>query len=713
MATPKRRSARLASAQRVTASPAPQLDSIVEHVEQGEPSAKMKQKQIPVASSPIHTPSTPATATPVKLPMSEMHPSKVHPTMAPPSSGLRLGFVDIHPNEKSKNQPSGVTQTTPSKTPLPASAFSFRLDSELDLGPEARNIMDTLRGETARIKAELAAKREQERSVEAEIQGRRIAQAKGKASRYSAVHMAEFKKMDSIENHPSAYRANPDRITPLKAGTKRSQSKADLEEPDSARSSKVASVRPPPKTTEKRGDEQESRIKRPRQRFEDDASTTRPISRDGSAIPRPKTSGIDSVRGIPRSQTHSTLMTPTKTSLIRANSAKTPTMTLVKSPSKPEFKSATGTPTNTDMSHSKLRVDVSGLLKSSSKRGFGGLTKSHTTSNLLDSRNAPTHIQTPGRFGRVKSILKRQIGGTKAKNDSEDVPATSKTPGPQVTDKELPPLPLTTPGRKLAKRVEFTPQTKVVAAAQDSPSPTKSGIPRSNTLSKIPTSHGRSPNKAVNVQESEGEVKYPDLSAHIKDLGGELEKSLAKPLPPTSPNTFTFRSDHTIKLDDQAINGFGGAAGQASLRYVRDSNLFGSQMPGSFPRLPDVPKTELVKENKENKENADPQTTPTYHRDSKAAATSLFRDGIAHGMSNKKRSRATPEDEKDEGAERGAKKQRKNPTGVPEGDALLAPRLASNSPSKKPTLSSTPSPRKKGGLSLSRLNMLARPKIRK
>ena len=174
-------------------------------------------------------PTTPSGATPVKLSMSEMHPSKVHPTMAAPSSGLRHGFVDINPGDKSKDVPSGITQSTPSKTP---SAFSFRLDNEL--GPDTKKLMERIRGElrndTDRIKAELAAN-ENRVSLEDELKNRRIAQAKGKSGRFSAAHMAEFKKMDSIANHPSLYRANPERFTPLKAGTKRSQAKADLDEP--------------------------------------------------------------------------------------------------------------------------------------------------------------------------------------------------------------------------------------------------------------------------------------------------------------------------------------------------------------------------------------------------------------------------------------------------------------------------------------------------
>ena len=643
--------------------------------------------------------------------------------MAPPSSGLRLGFVDINPDAKSKDVPSGVTQSTPSKTPT---SFSFHLDNEM--GPEARNMMDRIRSElrvdTDRIKAELAASNDRV-SLEDELKNRRIAQAKGKSSRYSAAHMAEFKKMDSIENHPSLYRVNNERFTPFKGGTKRSQEKADLDEPEpaSANGTFLRSKSKVSKVSEMQGPAQESSIKRLRKRFEDDASAARPISRDGSAIPRPKSSGNDSVhRGLPRSKTHGSLMTPTKASLARTSSVKSPTVTLVRSSTKNEITKTEGTPKDgSPLRPSKLHVGISGLsglVRSSSKKGFAGLTKSNTTSNLLEARNTPTQIQTPGRFGKVKSILKRQLSGGQPHTAQSPI----KTP---ETQKELPPIPLTTPGKKAVKHVDFTPKTKLAAAARVSPSPVKSGIPRSKTLSKIPMSCGKLTSTALKDQKVESEVLYPDLSAYTKDLDEEMEdveKPQSKPLPPTVPGSFTFRSDHTIKFEDHPIEGFGNAAGQSSVRHVRKSHMFGatktlfasrSPMPGSFPSTSDTIKSgATTKEAKENKENADPKTTPTPFR-----FTPYSVKGIPHGMSNKKRSRAASDDEneneKDEGAERGAKKQRKNQPAVPEGDALLAPRLA-DGPSPKKKLSHSATPRKRGGgISLSRLNMLARPKVRK
>ena len=73
-------------------------------------------------------------------------------------------------------------------------------------------------------------------------------------------------------------------------------------------------------------------------------------------------------------------------------------------------------------------------------------------------------------------------------------------------------------------------------------------------------------------------------------------------------------------------------------------------------------------------------------------------------MPNKKRRRASDDEVEDE-IEHSPKKQKAS---VAEGPKLVAPRLMATMKSR------TPSPtKKKGGLTLSRLNMLARPKMRK
>ncbi|CAI4217894.1 unnamed protein product [Parascedosporium putredinis] len=296
------------------------------------PSPKAENSQENVASTRkllrpaiVEVPSTPSSSSPIKPPMSEMHPSKVHTTMAAPSSGLRLGFTDIRPSEKKGSPlPSGLTQVTPSKgSAMPSSPFTFTFTrqgtaADLGLSTRAQEMMNELREEAAKIKAELAAQRELEKAEEEANGGRRIAKPKGKSSRFSAVHMAEFKKMDSIENHPSAFRALRNQLTPVagikrtssranldelaspitqRSGIKRTQSKARLDDPDTpatenqplqallSRAASLSTATPTP-------------AKRFKQRLEDDASSSRPSSRDGSSIPRPKSSGVDAAGGL-------------------------------------------------------------------------------------------------------------------------------------------------------------------------------------------------------------------------------------------------------------------------------------------------------------------------------------------------------------------------------------------------------------------------------
>ncbi|KAI0110351.1 hypothetical protein GGR51DRAFT_510844 [Nemania sp. FL0031] len=715
-----RRSARIASAssKRSKDSPAPQqLTSVVETSETLEMNEMDEMNETmetsnsssfrtadSTMSSPLPGPKTPSTAAPLKLAVSEMHPSKVHHAINPPSSGLRNGFTDIDYN---KTPMQTMLQSTPSKTPVPSSEFTFRYarpGTDKELGPEARKMMDSLREDAARIKAQLAEERDLERAQRRESgERRKIAAAKGISGRFSAVHMAEFKKMDSIEGHASSFRAAPGRftpvkaarlpnpITPLKQGIKRSQSKANLDDPDSARS-KTVPPRPLAKSVEKRHEAPEHPSKRLRQRMEDDASTLRPVSRDGTSIPRPKSSGNDSLRsGIPRSRTLGNLMTPTKSSLARSNSAKTSTISLVHSPSQPDFHRVNSFSAKVERSllRSPSKTDLALLARSPSKKGFGGLKWPAIGNLTSESTSVPTQVETPGRFGRIKSILKRQASGSKPKSAIPQPAASGiKTPSRAgLTERMFPTVPLTTPGRRQNRHVEFTPDTKQAAMAQESPSPIKSSIPRSKPLPKLAAPRFVAGGKAAVSQESTaGEVTYPDLSAYVVD--GDAPE----PQPESVPSTFTFRSDHTIRFENSPSKGFGSAAGQASLRQVRKSTGPSTQMPGSFPRTSEMSL---------NKENKDP----------------LIHEGIPHGMTNKKRHRASSEeDDIDEGSKRGMKKLRKNPPAA-EGYAVVAPKLMSQlSPSKKMAGSTpqTPSPqKKKAGLSLSRLHMLAQPKIRK
>ncbi|PBP28717.1 hypothetical protein BUE80_DR000352 [Diplocarpon rosae] len=213
MPPPRRRSSRLRGS---SATPgksynhaSTRLESLAERDETPRSSPPSNLDAVP--SSPL-APRTPATAGRIKPALAEMHPSKVQQsTTQQPDSGLRLGFTDIEARGNS-NQPSGLTQQTPSKIGISSPSFDFRFARPApQLGPEAQRMMDELREEALRIKVKLAAEREEEKRKDeesGEAGGRKIAQPKGKVGRFSDVHMAEFKKMDSIAGHPSPSKPN-------------------------------------------------------------------------------------------------------------------------------------------------------------------------------------------------------------------------------------------------------------------------------------------------------------------------------------------------------------------------------------------------------------------------------------------------------------------------------------------------------------------------
>ncbi|PNS20079.1 hypothetical protein CAC42_5529 [Sphaceloma murrayae] len=146
----------------------------------------------------------------------EMYPDKFHQSTTKPMDEARwLGISAIVPHTE---PPKGVEKWTPAAdTPTknikhadkPNSGsfeFTFRAQS-LELSNEARQMMAEKREEAARLKRDMA-RIEEEKHEEQEISNRKKATAKGRVGRFSDVHMAQFKKMDSIANHASASRPN-------------------------------------------------------------------------------------------------------------------------------------------------------------------------------------------------------------------------------------------------------------------------------------------------------------------------------------------------------------------------------------------------------------------------------------------------------------------------------------------------------------------------
>ncbi|QPC74270.1 hypothetical protein HYE68_005022 [Fusarium pseudograminearum] len=719
MSPPRRRSARLASSTK-TRPVAPTLEAVTEDAESPqrlpEPKPKKsrsKNKSNAIPSSPAPAPSTPASSA-MKPPHDEMHPSKAHQTMGEPSSAMRLGFTDIKDNKE---------PDTPSKIGVPASDFTFRVTrdtTDTSLSGDAQRMMVELRQQAAKIKADLIAQRD----ADAPEDGRKIAKPTGKTSRYSAAHMAEFKKMDSIENHPSAWRAQNGRFQPVvqslkrtpskanlettptsssKSGLKRSPSKAELDVPtpstprvtqslkrkssranleeyQQSPSPKKATMPPsgipmalPPSTKKPQllpNAHERERVtsKRIKQREDDDASTNRPVSRDDSSIPRPKSSGNGSTK-LPASKPNfSRLLSPTKASL--AHSGK-PTISLIKSPSKVDLKS--------------------------------GLPKSTSTPGLLAPSEAATpraRVISSGRLDKVKSILRGHRTPSGNAQTAIPQPKISQTPAPPRAekDKALPPVPLTTPRRRVTKHVAFTPEASRIAFQQNSPSPLKSCL-KAQTTRNLEDEQFQGIDAALANADS-GDVVYPDLSGFRPLPELPVKEKEALPVAPASvPGKFTFRSDHTIEFGEAPVLGFGGSPGQSSIRQVRQSIKPDTKMPGSFPGP-----TSPISPNKENK-------LPD-------AEKVIF--GAPHGMSNKKRHRTSWDEEEAEEKQAERSNKRRKAEHVPEGEALLAPRLVGGTPSAKKARTgaitrtpATASPvKKRSVLSMSRLNMLARPKNR-
>ncbi|KAI9692139.1 MAG: hypothetical protein M1822_006369 [Bathelium mastoideum] len=394
-----------------------------------------KVSKVPL-KDPVDVQATPKQNTPIRPDPEEMHPGRHQSTTAKPLDEARwLGFMEKGaqtepPKGGSKiplitNTPTKVAKMPGTFSP-PEFQFTFRHPS-LELSPTAKQLMKETRAEAIKIRSLMTAEGSDLPTIEEQGQ-RKIAVPKGKAGRFSDVHMAEFKKMDSIANHPSSFRADPNRFQQIKASLKRSSSKADLDntEPFSAKEPKHgksqagageaegnSSVAKPiefkVKTT---GLEAASPMKRFKIHHENKAGGSRPVSRDGiSYLPAVAT-------------------TPTKSSLARSDSVKsvkTGIPSLARSPSKP-----------TDVSASAKKAEIASLLaRSPSKK----LASSHSEPNTQSS-SPPLLARSPSKRPTVTNTSNEEEG-------SSSIPLLSRSPskkGPNQTtntDKDEPRAPST------------------------------------------------------------------------------------------------------------------------------------------------------------------------------------------------------------------------------------------------------------------------------
>lgn len=713
-----------------------------------------------------------------------MHPELLHhSTTKAPDSGLKLGFIDIPANPP---QSVATAQNTPSKarlsTPadLSSASFDFKFGSDAHLSTEAQKLMDNVREEAARIKAQMQAEREAQKQKDKEAEaifnggnaaGRRIARAKGKAGRFSDIHMAQFKKMDSIADHPSTYRGKPGFAQPTAQSLKRSGSKAGLDEVDRPRTAgkgtpgrmpppflgRPASVSPfksIPVQSERWNNA--TPAKRARHSELHDVSASRPSeaskSAHSSALPRLGSSS---------------LLSPTKASLARAAAGQPPisspdkTARLIRTTSTRSLRATSTAPSGrpstahggmpgpalskpAQSGSSKVERTLPALPKEASPRPATvspALHRSKFTTEIAAFTGNQGFTSRLPTFSGLKSIL-RSVRKTDAVPSIEDRQSTPKRPN------------TATSANGSVKRVDFTPSVKsryAVKLAAGSPSPAKlphltpgrtSGplIPYDSAAYVLPHDED---DDAWEDAESEIGIEYPTLpepssspappkaenefSQKAKEHNHRESKefksiftTLHHPSRPTQPSTLTSvntivnQSDPTIHANKimRSPSNVSSRPSPSTIRHVRSSGVTNVVQPF---------------------EDAEVKTMP-------------------HGLPGKKRRRASPssedqhksgEDEKenrrmsnmptvpggwqgspqvneqDEGEKRGGKRTRIEARDDNNGQAAAITEKTT-CPTKKPRQSSAREMAKnnakerkgRGILSLSRLNMLSQPKQR-
>ncbi|KAF7588455.1 hypothetical protein BBP40_005681 [Aspergillus hancockii] len=427
--------------------------------------------------SPTKTP----TSTVARPSHQDMHPSKAHQsTTKQADSGLILGFNPLKKDAEGNIMKDLLVENTPSKSKAsPASTyygtpgFEFKFScADSQLSDEAKKLMESVREDVAKIKAQMVQDKESQPTDNNnnQTEDRRIAQPKGKASRFSSAHMAEFKKMDSIAGHASAFRATPGRFQPVQKLLKRTNSKARLDEASNPSS--------PTKSTTKSPTPASNGAKRTKFDKNDDASTRRPTTGEKSAS-RPGVTRI-------RSAVRSSLMTPTRSSMARVSttSLKPPRTTMLPRPS---------------MTHSSISKSPSA--PRTPRTDFNPRFKSSLPTLNLKS------ILRPHQPLFSKDPLKIAAGTHTAAPDFCSNLLLGASPDASVE-------PVQTPSPR--KRVEFSPSTRSrddVALPSPSPSKIQAASP-SRPLSDIvyPTLPALTPD---HTSKSSSEIKSPTIR-HIR-----------------------------------------------------------------------------------------------------------------------------------------------------------------------------------------------------
>ncbi|CAD6500793.1 BgTH12-06499 [Blumeria graminis f. sp. triticale] len=596
-----------------------------------------------ISTTPI--PQTPVTTGRIRPAPEEMHPSKSHlSTTHGPDSGLRLGFTDI--TTAGSNQPSGITQKTPTKKGVSECSFDFKFSRpNTQLGPEAQKMMEELQLEAQRIKAKMASERDDKKQKEEPSKvmdhGRKVAHPKGKIGRFSDAHLLEFKKMNSIADHPSVLRTQASNLSTTKSILKRSPSKADLDDNNTAR----------------------KKLSRNDKKLDS-------VPKQQSSISAKRIGKKETISGFSRklvstpSQSNSSFKAPPFMSAIPevvipsegAQIPATPNVTGSMSPSK----------LNNNKTSEKLGLvtmtDTPSSIPISPRKTCGSNQFEHTRPNsrLPDRSQKPEHalsifLRSPNKHKEHESRYLHSNTSTKFVDSRDNL--------------------------NKANKFGFTPKNirNNTANDQSSPSPVKPGMIQSKTLLKNSSRSSLNKTSAAKANRilfpsiskaqelsNSSTIEYPSLSEFHSSPKPPNQITKERQLP-SAPGTFTFRSDQSIKFCPSQ-NNFGMSSGKSSIRQVSASD-----------QTNDAPCTRL----KSNKDKSQPPFLK---------------------IPNKKRARTELEDELSES--RTTKKTKLKATGGP---SFMTHKLRKG----KETASSIPTPSKpRGVLTLSRLNMLSRPKIR-
>lgn len=705
-----------------------------------------------------------------KVDRAEMHPGLVHQSTAKaPDSGLKLGFVDIpaqppHSLASAQNTPSKARTSTPVK--LASTSFDFKFASESQLSSEAQKLMDNVREEAARIKAQMVEERKIQLQKDSEAEaafdgtnarGRKFAQPKGKAGRFSDVHMAQFKKMDSIANHPSAYRSRPGFAQPTAQSLKRSPSKAGLDDVERPRTAGKGTPgrQPPPflgRPTSvspfKSIPAQAASIKRARQSEMPDVSA----GRQPEHLPRPT---------VTPKLSSSSLFSPTKSSLAKTASSQIP----VVSPGKPSTLSRTAsmrslrptpalpatrpsTSSSTDAFKSAAApsypqtvksqtIPQSGVSAMGRTSQSGQLQRAKSTADLATPMEGTDYTSRLPMFAGLKSILR---SGRKSTIDTpvEARPGTPKRPNTAI------PIPGS------AKKVDFTPSVKsryAVKLAAGSPSPAKLPhlTPGRSQVPAVPYDSAAYVLHAEEVEDdwedAESEIEYPVLpeassspmvtnaTATFKEKAKNLSRRESKefksifttlhhpsrsnvPSTLTSVNTVVNQTDPT-KHANKVLRSPGNVFSKPSpntIRRVRASGVSEPVQPFEDAEVKTVPHGLPGKKRRRESTKSDEQESQDdVGKENRRisvipAVPGGWRDSLQAG------------EEEDEGIKRGGKRTRIAPPNDLSSDQATGDKAPASTKKVRPSsareLAKSNAKERKGILSLSRLNMLSRPKQR-